>query len=214
MTARRSTASAMTTERSAPLASCVALSLRAALGTVRTRSAPSASRIVLRLRAAMETMRGRSAPAAGVARLLCAVMVVALGCAPAAAPPPAAPKGPTACERASDSMVGAMLARLPASDEPTEAADALRNLIRERCEKDAWSDEATRCLIAMKKLDDAAPCAKLMTEDQQAALVRDEEARFGGAPGGESGGSAEKPAESGGPGKPAGAGSGAPGDSR
>jgi hypothetical protein len=116
-------------------------------------------------------------------------------------------------------MVGAMLARLPASDEPTEAADALRNLIRERCEKDAWSDEATRCLIAMKKLDDAAPCAKLMTEEQQAALVRDEEARFGGAPGGGapgggSGGAVEKPVEGGGPGKPPGAGSGAPGDSR
>jgi hypothetical protein len=106
-----------------------------------------------------------------------------MACAPAAAPPPAAPKGPTACERASDSMVGAMLARLPASNEPTEAADALRNLIRERCEQDGWSAEATRCLIAMKQLDEAAPCAKLMTDDQQAALVRDEEARFGAPPG-------------------------------
>lgn len=166
-------------------------------------------------RSAMSAVGSRSAPPARRAGLsLAASMVAALGCAPAAAPPPAAPKGPTACERASDSMVGAMLARLPASDEPTEAADALRNLIRERCEKDAWSNEATRCLIAMKKLDDAAPCARLMTDEQQAALVRDEEARFGGAPGARSGGAggAEKPAESGG--KPAGAGSGAPADSR
>ena len=129
---------------------------------------------------------------ARAARSACGGFAVALAggfiaaqvaCAPAAAPPPAAPKGPTACERASDSMVGAMLARLPASDEPTEAADALRNLIRERCEQDGWSAEATRCLIAMKQLDDAAPCAKLMTDDQQAALVRAEEARFGPAPG-------------------------------
>jgi hypothetical protein len=91
---------------------------------------------------------------------------------------PVAPKGPTACERASDRMVAAMLARLPAAGPPpTEEADALRTLIRERCERDRWSAEATRCLIAMQRLDDAAPCAKLLTDDQQAALVRDQEAR-------------------------------------
>ncbi len=60
-------------------------------------------------------------------------LVLALaGCARADAPPPAAPKGPTACERAADSMVGAMLAHLPVSDAPTEEADALRRLIRVR----------------------------------------------------------------------------------
>ena len=109
----------------------------------------------------------------------------ALGaCHPAAAPAPAAPKGPTACERASDSMVAAMLAQLPAADPPpTEEADALRTLIRERCERDGWSAEATRCLIAMRRRDDAVPCAKLLTDDQQAALVRDLEARQGGAAG-------------------------------
>lgn len=107
-------------------------------------------------------------------------LVLALvACQRAEAPPPAAPKRPTACERAADSMVGAMLARLPASDEPTEQADALRRLIRVRCEQDGWSAEATRCLIAMQKLDDAAPCAKLLTDDQQAALVRDQEGRSG-----------------------------------
>jgi CDP-diacylglycerol pyrophosphatase len=80
-----------------------------------------------------------------------------------------------------------MLARLPAADEPTEQADALRNLIRERCERDRWSDDATRCLTAMKQLEDAEPCARLLTEDQQAALVRDQEARFGAQPGGGAG---------------------------
>src|SRR5262249_756169 len=35
-----------------------------------------------------------------------------------------------------------------------------------------------RCLTAMTKIDDAAACAKLMTDEQQAALVRDEDARF------------------------------------
>ena len=109
---------------------------------------------------------------------------IALGLAACgqAAPPPAAPKGPTACARASDSMVGAMLSRLPAADPPpVEEADALRNLIRERCEQDGWSADATRCLIAMKELADAEPCAKLLTDDQQAALVRDQEAQRGSA---------------------------------
>jgi hypothetical protein len=78
-------------------------------------------------------------------------------------------------------MVAVMVDRLPAGDTPTETADAFRNLIRERCEQDAWSAEATRCLIAMKQLGDAEACAKLMTDDQQAALVRDEQARFGAA---------------------------------
>ena len=112
---------------------------------------------------------------------------VLVACQRAEAPPPAAPKRPTACERAADSMVGAMLARLPASDEPTEQADALRRLIRVRCEQDGWSAEATRCLIAMQKLDDAAPCAKLLTDDQQAALVRDQEGRAGASAGARAG---------------------------
>jgi hypothetical protein len=109
----------------------------------------------------------------------------ALGaCHHADAPEAAAPKGPTACARASDSIVQAMLDRLPAdATPPTEQADATRNLIRERCEHDSWSAEATQCLIAMKQLEDAEPCAKLMTEDQQAALVSDQEAQLGTKPG-------------------------------
>jgi hypothetical protein len=77
-------------------------------------------------------------------------------------------------------MVQTMLDRLSSQGPPpTEAADALRNLIRERCEQDGWSAEATRCLIAMASIKDAEPCAKLMTDEQQAALVRDETALFG-----------------------------------
>jgi hypothetical protein len=111
------------------------------------------------------------------------IVVALAACHQADGPGTAAPKGPTQCARASDSLVQAMLARLPAKHTPpTEEADALRNLIRERCEHDAWSAEATQCLIAVKQLPDAEPCAQLMTEDQQAALVRDEEALFGGTP--------------------------------
>ncbi|HET9621993.1 MAG TPA: hypothetical protein VFP84_11540 [Kofleriaceae bacterium] len=103
---------------------------------------------------------------------------LAIGCGHDA-PPPAAPQGPSPCARASDHMVQTMLARLSHQDTPpTEAADAMRNLIRERCEQDAWSAEAVRCLIAMKSQDDAGACAALMTDAQQAGLVRDEQAKF------------------------------------
>lgn len=136
------------------------------------------------------------------------IVAALVACQHADAPPPAAPKGPTACARASDSIVGAMLDRLPAdATPPTEEADALRNLIRERCEHDEWSAEATRCLIAMKRLEDAEPCAKLMTEDQQAALVADQNARRApppppGRPGpAGSGDQAGKPEQNGGSGE-------------
>ena len=108
-------------------------------------------------------------------------IIVALAACQHAEPAPAAPKQPAPCARAAGNMVATMLARLPVSDAPpTEAADGLRNLIRERCEHDAWSAEAMQCLIAMTRLEDAEPCAKLMTEAQQAALVRDGNAQFGG----------------------------------
>jgi len=108
-----------------------------------------------------------------------AAVLIACGGPP---PPRAAPPGPAACARAADNLVLVLLARLPASDaSPTEAADGLRNLIRERCEADGWSAEATRCLIAMKQQADAEPCAALMTPAQQAALVHDQQAR-GAAP--------------------------------
>lgn len=81
-------------------------------------------------------------------------------------------------------MVKVLLDRLtPSETPPTEEADALRNLIRARCEQDGWSADATRCLIAMKTLDDAGPCAGHMTDEQQAALVRDQQAQLGGTPG-------------------------------
>ena len=111
------------------------------------------------------------------------VLALALVACSHPAPPPAPPKGPTACARAADAMVQTMLDRLATKDAaPTEEADALRRLIVTRCEADAWSDAATRCLIAMKTTEDAAPCAREMTEAQQAALVRDQQAQLGAKP--------------------------------
>ena len=116
----------------------------------------------------------------GTVVAVAAALAILGACHPAEPPAAPAPKGPTACARASDSMVQTMLDRLSKDGPPpTEAADALRNLIRERCERDGWSAEATRCLIAMTSVKDAEPCARLMTDEQQAALVRDESALFG-----------------------------------
>jgi hypothetical protein len=116
-----------------------------------------------------------------MAAMRASIVAIVLGaCASGPPPAPPAPKGPTACARAADNMVKTMLDRLPASGTPpTEQADALRNLIRERCERDAWSADATKCLIAMKTTDDAAACAPMMTDEQQAALVRDQAAQSG-----------------------------------
>jgi hypothetical protein len=116
------------------------------------------------------------------------IVVALVACHHADGPAPVAPQGPTQCARAADNMVQTMLDRLPdrlpaKNNPPTDEADALRNLIRGRCEHDGWSAEATRCLIAMQRLGDAEGCAKLMTDEQQAALVRDEQAQFGAAPG-------------------------------
>jgi hypothetical protein len=111
-------------------------------------------------------------------------LVVCAACGAPAAPKAAGPKGPTPCARASDNMVQALLERLSKKGPvPAEEADALRNLIRERCEQDGWSAEATRCLIARKKVEDTEACAPLLTEAQQEALVSDQSARLGGPAG-------------------------------
>jgi hypothetical protein len=109
-------------------------------------------------------------------------IIVALAACHAAEPPRAVPPPPppAPCARAADNLVATMLARLPAEGAPTEQADALRNLIRQRCERDAWSAEATRCLIAIQRTEDAERCAALLTEDQQAQLVRDQAAQGAG----------------------------------
>ncbi len=121
-----------------------------------------------------------------VMRVAFGVVVVTIGLTIGCAnesPPPAAPRGPTPCARAADTMVKTMLDRLTHQDAPPiEQADAMRNLIRERCERDAWSADATRCLNEMKTQADAGPCAQLLTDDQQAALVRDEQAKFSTRP--------------------------------
>jgi hypothetical protein len=52
-------------------------------------------------------------------------------------------------------------------------------IIRTRCDADAWSAEARQCLAAMKTREDAERCSNMLGEEQQANLVRDEKAKFG-----------------------------------
>lgn len=62
---------------------------------------------------------------------------------------------------------------------PDEVMNKQIALVRTRCEQDAWSPEAVKCLADMKNLDEANHCATLLTEAQQAALVRDQDAASG-----------------------------------
>ncbi len=103
-------------------------------------------------------------------RVLILVVVVACGgggTPPAAKPVPAG----ASCAAAADGLVGIM----PFAKDPkvtTDAADAARKLIIGRCDADQWSPEARRCFKDMKTADDANVCGTLLTDDQQAALVK------------------------------------------
>src|SRR5690606_6637530 len=68
---------------------------------------------------------------------------------------------------------------------PDEATSSLIDMIRTRCEADRWTAEARACLAKIATPQDADACGALLTEEQQANLVRDQQARSdvpGGAP--------------------------------
>ena len=108
-------------------------------------------------------------------RVLILVVVVACGGTPPVAKP--VPAG-ASCAAAADGLVGIM----PFSKDPkvtTDAADAARKLIIGRCDGDQWSPEARRCFKDMKTADDANVCGTLLTDDQQASLVKAQEEKSG-----------------------------------
>ncbi len=110
-------------------------------------------------------------------RLSMLVILAACG-GGAAKPPPAPPKpGPT-CARAADGMVGMLVANMTAKP-PDADVDALRALVKSRCEADHWSPEAMRCIADMKTADDANVCGTLLTDDRQAALVKAQQEKYG-----------------------------------
>lgn len=104
--------------------------------------------------------------------VLAVVAACARGPGPVAAPPPA---GPT-CAAAAEHMVDEMAA---ANDPrpPDDVLNGLIDLIRVRCEQDRWSSEAVACLSRIKSAADADQCGTLLTDAQQAALVRDQDAK-------------------------------------
>jgi len=97
------------------------------------------------------------------------------GCGPSKAAETPMPATPT-CAGAAAHMVDAMAAGKDPRP-PDETINALIALIRGRCEQDRWTPEAVACLNAMASAADADRCSTLLTEDQQAALVRDQDAR-------------------------------------
>jgi hypothetical protein len=105
------------------------------------------------------------------------LMLAACGGAPATAPS-TAPAGPVAtCSTAAENTVASMVEVL----EPAPPAADIKkyiDLIRDRCEQDAWPLEAKRCMTAIKQRADAERCEPLLTDAQKEALVSDQEAKF------------------------------------
>ena len=110
-------------------------------------------------------------------RVLILVVVVACG---GGAPPPVAKPVPAgvSCAAAADGMVGMLIAAMDPKP-PDEDADGLRKLVIERCDKDQWSADARRCIRDMKTADDANVCGTLLTDDQQAAMVKAQQEKYG-----------------------------------
>jgi len=89
-------------------------------------------------------------------------------------PAPAPPQSATSCEAAADGMIG-LLVRNQREKPPEEAVDKLRVLIATRCRADRWTTEAQGCLAKVATPDDVNVCGELLTEQQQAALVKAQE---------------------------------------
>lgn len=108
-----------------------------------------------------------------------AIVGVALALAACGGPAKSAvpPKlvGPT-CADAAAHMVDEMAATKDPRP-PDETLNALIGLIRTRCDQDRWSPPAVACLSTMTSAADADRCGTLLTDAQQAALVRDQDAK-------------------------------------
>jgi hypothetical protein len=103
-----------------------------------------------------------------------AAVLAACGGSPGPAAP-VAPSGPT-CGAAAEHMVDEMAA----TKDPRPADEVLNgliDLIRRRCEQDRWSSQAVSCLARVTSAADADQCGTLLTDAQQDALVRDQDAK-------------------------------------
>ncbi|HEY4058386.1 MAG TPA: hypothetical protein VGM39_17355 [Kofleriaceae bacterium] len=97
-----------------------------------------------------------------------AIAVVMCACGPSAEP--AAPTAPVpTCTSAAEHIID----ELVAGKDPRPPDDAINGqikIVREHCEKDAWSEQARACFTRMKGLADADQCGTYLTPEQQTAL--------------------------------------------
>ena len=109
----------------------------------------------------------------------CLVLAALLGCGGGGTRPSAPAPAPAAtCAAAADGML-AMMMRDKESEGIEDTIEAMKALIRTRCDDDAWTAEARQCLATMQTRTDAERCSTLLTEAQQASLVRDQKEKFG-----------------------------------
>jgi hypothetical protein len=125
-----------------------------------------------------------------------ALLVLVLGCGGGSKKAEAPKSAEASCAAVAEGMVGMMMEGKEQTPKAKEAMAGFTEIIRTRCDADAWSAEARQCLAAMKTREDAERCSNMLTEEQQANLVRDEKAKYGeGTPAPEENRAAEPPAQ-------------------
>lgn len=101
-------------------------------------------------------------------------LVVACVAACGGSRPPAEPtRPPPSCKGAAEHMVDELVAGKDPRP-PDDIVNTYIELIRTRCEADAWSAPAQDCFMRIHSLADADTCGTLLTQAQQDALVRDQ----------------------------------------
>ena len=113
-------------------------------------------------------------------RLVLAV-AFAFGCGGGGSKQATAAPAPVTCAAAADGML-AMMMRDKEAEGIEDTIEGFKALIRTRCDEDGWTVEARQCLATMQTRTDAERCSTLLTEAQQANLVRDQKAKFGAKP--------------------------------
>ncbi|HEU0032681.1 MAG TPA: hypothetical protein VFQ53_18745 [Kofleriaceae bacterium] len=106
------------------------------------------------------------------------LIVLALASCSSKKPPEPAhtPAGPKPCEQMADHVMG-LMTTTDASGKPIErepqTADAITNLLIERCTKDKWTVDAQQCFLRLASFEEIdKQCAPLLTVEQREGLVQ------------------------------------------
>jgi hypothetical protein len=100
--------------------------------------------------------------------VLAAVIACAGACSSSPPPRPVTPKGPSMCARVADHLVS--LLSDAAKQAPVEELDRVRAGFTHHCERDAWSEKAQQCFLALASKDEVDRCATELTIEQRTAL--------------------------------------------